>query len=57
MIPSGFEYHRPNSVQEAVALLAQLGEEARPLAGGHRPDPGYEGPVCQRPSTSSISLE
>ena len=35
MIPSGFEYHRPNSVQEAVALLAQLGEEARPLAGGH----------------------
>ncbi len=35
MIPSGFEYHRPSSVQEAVALLAQLGEEARPLAGGH----------------------
>lgn len=35
MIPSGFEYHRPNSVQEAVALLAQLGEDARPLAGGH----------------------
>jgi carbon-monoxide dehydrogenase medium subunit len=35
MIPGVFEYHRPSSLQEAVALLAQLGEEARPLAGGH----------------------
>jgi carbon-monoxide dehydrogenase medium subunit len=35
MIPARFEYHRPTSVQDAVALLAQLGEEARPLAGGH----------------------
>jgi len=35
MIPAKFEYHRPTSVQDAVALLAQLGEEARPLAGGH----------------------
>jgi len=35
MIPGSFEYHRPTSVSEAVALLARLGEEARPLAGGH----------------------
>ena len=35
MIPAKFEYHKPASLQEAVALLAQLGEEARPLAGGH----------------------
>ena len=35
MIPTAFEYHRPKSVAEAVALLADLGEEARALAGGH----------------------
>ena len=35
MIPGAFAYHRPTSVKEAVALLADLGEEARPLAGGH----------------------
>ncbi|HZM08311.1 MAG TPA: xanthine dehydrogenase family protein subunit M, partial [Methylocella sp.] len=35
MIPGRFEYHRPASIQDAVALLAQLGEDARPLAGGH----------------------
>lgn len=35
MIPASFAYHRPTSVREAVGLLADLGEEARPLAGGH----------------------
>ncbi len=35
MIPGTFDYHRPKSVSEAVALLADLGEDARPLAGGH----------------------
>ena len=35
MIPGSFAYHRPSSVSEAIALLAQLGEDARPLAGGH----------------------
>ena len=35
MIPGSFEYHRPGSVADAVALLAKLGEDARPLAGGH----------------------
>jgi aerobic carbon-monoxide dehydrogenase medium subunit len=35
MIPGAFAYHRPSSVKEAVALLAQLGDEGRALAGGH----------------------
>ena len=35
MIPGSFEYHCPKSLREAVALLADLGEEARPLGGGH----------------------
>jgi carbon-monoxide dehydrogenase medium subunit len=35
MIPPPFDYHRPSSLAEATALLARLGEEARPLAGGH----------------------
>jgi len=32
--PAAFDYHRPTSVDEAVALLSQL-DDARPLAGGH----------------------
>jgi aerobic carbon-monoxide dehydrogenase medium subunit len=35
MIPGAFEYHRPSSVADAVALLAKLGDDARVLAGGH----------------------
>ncbi len=35
MIPGPFSYHRPDSVGDAIKLLASLGEEARPLAGGH----------------------
>jgi carbon-monoxide dehydrogenase medium subunit len=35
VIPGPFAYHRPTSVSEAVAMLAALGEDARPLAGGH----------------------
>ena len=35
MIPAPFAYHRPGSVEEAIALLAEHGEEARVLAGGH----------------------
>ena len=29
MIPAGFAYHRPASLDEAVALLARHGEAAR----------------------------
>jgi aerobic carbon-monoxide dehydrogenase medium subunit len=35
VIPGPFTYHRPSRVSDAVALLAALGEAARPLAGGH----------------------
>ena len=35
MIPGSFEYHRPSSIGEAVALLGRLDSEARLLAGGH----------------------
>jgi aerobic carbon-monoxide dehydrogenase medium subunit len=35
VIPGPFTYHRPSSVTDAVTLLAALGDEARPLAGGH----------------------
>jgi len=35
MIPGSFSYHRPATVADAVKLLADLGDDARPLAGGH----------------------
>jgi aerobic carbon-monoxide dehydrogenase medium subunit len=35
MIPGPFNYHRPATVADAVKLLATLGDDARPLAGGH----------------------
>jgi aerobic carbon-monoxide dehydrogenase medium subunit len=34
MIPAPFEYHRPASLQDAVALLGRLGGDAKVLAGG-----------------------
>jgi aerobic carbon-monoxide dehydrogenase medium subunit len=35
MIPGPFEFHRPATVADAVKLLANFGEDARALAGGH----------------------
>src|SRR6202048_2160387 len=35
MIPGAFSYHRPATVADAVKMLADLGDDARPLAGGH----------------------
>jgi CO/xanthine dehydrogenase FAD-binding subunit len=34
MKPAPFAYHRPGSVEEALALLSEHGDDARPLAGG-----------------------
>ena len=34
MVPSRFDYHRASSVDEALSLLDQYGEEAKVLAGG-----------------------
>jgi carbon-monoxide dehydrogenase medium subunit len=35
MIPAPFAYHRPQSLQEAIGLLAEHGEDVRVVAGGH----------------------
>ena len=35
MIPSKFEYVRPRSLDEAFAALAEHGDDAKILAGGH----------------------
>jgi carbon-monoxide dehydrogenase medium subunit len=35
MIPGPFSYYRPATVADAVKLLGSLGDDARPLAGGH----------------------
>jgi carbon-monoxide dehydrogenase medium subunit len=35
MIPASFAYYRPGSLDEALGLLAQHGEDARVVAGGH----------------------
>ena len=34
MLPARFEYHRPTTLDEALALLAQYGEDAKVLSGG-----------------------
>ncbi|HEV2062423.1 MAG TPA: xanthine dehydrogenase family protein subunit M, partial [Solirubrobacteraceae bacterium] len=35
MIPAEFEYCAPDTLNEAVSRLAEGGEDAKPLAGGH----------------------
>ena len=35
MIPGAFDYHRPTSLDEAVALMSRLDVDARVIAGGH----------------------
>jgi len=35
MIAAAFDYHRPSSLADALALLARHGDDARALAGGH----------------------
>jgi aerobic carbon-monoxide dehydrogenase medium subunit len=35
MIPANFDYFAPTNLQEALQLLAERGEEAKVLAGGH----------------------
>jgi carbon-monoxide dehydrogenase medium subunit len=34
MLPAPFEYHRPDTLEEALELLAEHGEDAKVLAGG-----------------------
>ncbi len=35
MIPGSFDYHSPATLDEAIKLLGELGEDAKILAGGH----------------------
>jgi carbon-monoxide dehydrogenase medium subunit len=35
MYPASFEYHRADSVDQALALLTQYGDEGKLIAGGH----------------------
>tara|TARA_Y100000590_G_scaffold438134_1_gene560583 strand:- start:1790 stop:2677 length:888 start_codon:yes stop_codon:yes gene_type:complete len=35
MIPGSFNYHSPSSLDEAIKLLEDLGDDAKILAGGH----------------------
>ena len=35
MIPAGFDYHAPRSIDDAIKLLGSLGPDAKLLAGGH----------------------
>ena len=35
MIPASFDYYRPQTIDEAIQLLGQHGEDAKILAGGH----------------------
>ena len=35
MIPAEFDYAAPESLDEAISLLSQGGEDAKLLAGGH----------------------
>jgi carbon-monoxide dehydrogenase medium subunit len=39
MIPAAFEYHAPNSIGEATALLERLGDDAKVLSGGQSLNP------------------
>lgn len=34
MIPGSFDYHHPSTLDEAIALLSQFGDDAKVLAGG-----------------------
>ncbi len=35
MIPSSFDYSTPSTIDEALSMLAEYGEDAKVLAGGH----------------------
>ncbi|MCW5680361.1 MAG: xanthine dehydrogenase family protein subunit M [Xanthobacteraceae bacterium] len=35
MFPASFAYHRPQTIDEAIALLGSLGDDTKLMAGGH----------------------
>ena len=46
MVPVAFEYHRAGSVAEALSLMAQHGEDAKVIAGGHSMVPAMKLRSC-----------
>ena len=47
MKPSAFDYYAPDSLEEALALLAEHGSDAKPLAGGQSLIPAMNFRVLQ----------
>ena len=54
MFPATFDYHRPNTLDEAVALLGQT-EDAKVLAGGHSLVPAMKFRLAQPKTLIDIS--
>ncbi len=54
MIPSNFEYFAPTTVNDAVNLLAQHGEDCKVLAGGHSLLPAMKLRLTQIPIVIDI---
>jgi carbon-monoxide dehydrogenase medium subunit len=66
MLPARFEYHRPETLEEALALLDQHGDDAKVLAGGMSfiplmklrfASPGHVVDINRIPGLSGISEE
>ncbi|PYJ00344.1 MAG: carbon monoxide dehydrogenase, partial [Verrucomicrobia bacterium] len=55
MIPAAFDYYRPLTVDEAIRLVAQHGEEAKLLAGGHSLIPAMKLRLAQPKTVIDIS--
>lgn len=55
MIPAAFEYHAPRSIGEALSLLADLGGDAKLLAGGHSLLPMMKLRLAQPPALIDIN--
>ena len=54
MIPANFEYHAPKTVDEAISLLAQHGDDGKVLAGGHSLIPAMKLRLTQIPAIVDI---
>ena len=54
MIPVNFDYHAPKTIDEAIGLLAQHGEDGKVLAGGHSLLPAMKLRLTQIPVVIDI---
>lgn len=55
MIPAAFDYVAPTTIDEALAALAEAGDEAKVLGGGQSPLPILRMRLNALPSRSSTS--